>query len=126
MMGHEASTLAREYGPQWMNMPNLARLNQLVRWASVSALVDDMADAWALLVTGIPSRSMHAMMPARPTVLLSWLFPIRKFAPLHLEPWFTERLHMFTRWAGDITCNTRGGRFKFGITTFVFKNIAGY
>src|ERR1700730_14850866 len=24
MIGQEASTLAREYGPQWMNMPNLA------------------------------------------------------------------------------------------------------
>src|ERR1017187_6829071 len=31
MIGQEASTLACEYGPQWMNMPNLALRYQLVR-----------------------------------------------------------------------------------------------
>ena len=31
MIGHEASTLACEYGPQWMNMPNLALRYQVVR-----------------------------------------------------------------------------------------------
>src|SRR5438128_12411122 len=31
MMGHEASTLASEYGPQCMNMPNLAFRYQAVR-----------------------------------------------------------------------------------------------
>src|ERR1700730_7816429 len=31
IMGQEASTLASEYGPQWMNMPNLASRNQRVR-----------------------------------------------------------------------------------------------
>src|SRR6266576_6999836 len=31
MMGHDASTLASEYGPQWMNMPNLALRYQAVR-----------------------------------------------------------------------------------------------
>src|ERR1700680_4075136 len=31
MMGQEASTLASEYGPQWMNMPNLASRYQRVR-----------------------------------------------------------------------------------------------
>src|ERR1700682_4655725 len=31
IMGQEASTLASEYGPQWMNMPNLASRNQRAR-----------------------------------------------------------------------------------------------
>ena len=31
IMGQEASTLASEYGPQWMNMPNLASRYQRVR-----------------------------------------------------------------------------------------------
>jgi len=31
IMGQEASTLASEYGPQWMNMPNLASQYQRVR-----------------------------------------------------------------------------------------------
>src|SRR5437660_8440794 len=31
MMGHEASTLASEYGPQWINMPNFAFRYQAVR-----------------------------------------------------------------------------------------------
>src|SRR5579863_10225641 len=31
MIGHEASTLACEYGPQWMNIPNLALRYQVVR-----------------------------------------------------------------------------------------------
>jgi hypothetical protein len=37
MMGHEASTLASEYGPQWMNIPNLASLNRLNLSAEGSA-----------------------------------------------------------------------------------------
>ena len=39
MMGHEASTLAREYGPQWINMPNFAARNQAVRSSSVHSLI---------------------------------------------------------------------------------------
>src|ERR1700687_738700 len=36
IMGQEASTLASEYGPQWMNMPNLASRYQRVRsWAKL-------------------------------------------------------------------------------------------
>jgi hypothetical protein len=31
MMGQEASTLASEYGPQWMNMPNFASRYQAAR-----------------------------------------------------------------------------------------------
>src|SRR5438477_11449341 len=31
MMGHEASTLASEYAPQWMNIPNFASRYQRVR-----------------------------------------------------------------------------------------------
>src|SRR5580704_10387079 len=31
MIGHEASTLAWEYGPQWINIPNLALRYQVVR-----------------------------------------------------------------------------------------------
>jgi hypothetical protein len=31
IMGQEASTLASEYGPQWMNIPNLASRYQRVR-----------------------------------------------------------------------------------------------
>ena len=31
IMGQDASTLASEYGPQWMNMPNLASRYQRVR-----------------------------------------------------------------------------------------------
>src|SRR5580692_5637298 len=38
MMGQEASTLACEYGPQWMNIPNLALRYQLVRSHAIAAL----------------------------------------------------------------------------------------
>ena len=31
IIGQDASTLACEYGPQWINMPNLALRYQLVR-----------------------------------------------------------------------------------------------
>jgi hypothetical protein len=31
IMGHEASTLASEYGPQWINIPNFASRYQRVR-----------------------------------------------------------------------------------------------
>jgi hypothetical protein len=34
MIGHEASTLASEYGPQWMNMPNFAARYHDVRSSS--------------------------------------------------------------------------------------------
>src|SRR5580704_7948800 len=40
MMGQEASTLAWEYGPQWMNMPNLACRYQRVRSDSVVAIAE--------------------------------------------------------------------------------------
>src|SRR5882672_1142342 len=34
MIGQEASTLASEYGPQWMNIPNLALQYQAARSSS--------------------------------------------------------------------------------------------
>jgi hypothetical protein len=34
MIGHDASMLASEYGPQWMNMPNFAWRYQAVRSSS--------------------------------------------------------------------------------------------
>ena len=61
MMGQEASTLAREYGPQWMNMPNLACLNQAVRCASASPLAGGVAACWALLTEEKPKRKVHAV-----------------------------------------------------------------
>ena len=36
-IGHEASTLACEYGPQWMNMPNLQSLNRRSRAAALAS-----------------------------------------------------------------------------------------
>jgi len=47
--GPGASTLASEYGPQWMNMPNLACLNHAVRCSSDSPLKGGVAACWALL-----------------------------------------------------------------------------
>src|SRR5579862_650423 len=38
MIGQEASTLAWEYGPQWINIPNLALRYQLVRSHAIAAL----------------------------------------------------------------------------------------
>src|SRR6202049_2094561 len=37
MIGQEASTLAREYGPQWMNMPNLASRHHEVLSSAMAA-----------------------------------------------------------------------------------------
>jgi hypothetical protein len=39
-MGQEASTLATEYGPQWMNIPNLASRYQVVLGVSVASAAD--------------------------------------------------------------------------------------
>src|SRR5208283_5457885 len=77
MMGQEASTLAREYGPQWMNMPNLACLNQAVRCASDSPLEGGAAACWAVLTEEMPNRRVHAVRLRRQPNLLTRLFAIR-------------------------------------------------
>jgi hypothetical protein len=77
MMGQEASTLAREYGPQWMNIPNLACLNQKVRCASASALAGGGAACWALLTEEIPNSRMKAVRLSKHFDFLTRLFTIR-------------------------------------------------
>src|SRR5437667_1332732 len=75
MIGHEASTLASEYGPQWMNIPNSALRNKAVRSSGdfeASSLLgknrNEPAAAASLrksrlvpLMSGVPLKSKLAM-----------------------------------------------------------------
>jgi hypothetical protein len=60
MIGHEASTLATEYGPQWMNMPNFASLYQAVLSASDSFVAGGEAAFAAFVADDRPSAELPA------------------------------------------------------------------
>jgi len=83
MMGQEASTLAIEYGPQWMNMPNFACWNQAVRCAPESAFKGVEAAGWALLTEGMLNRRVNALVIRKQENLPPSLMAIR---PLLVGP----------------------------------------
>jgi len=74
MMGHEASTPATEYAPQWMNIPNLAALYQAVLSPSFFCAPCVGAGSSAFLVEDEPISKPLTLSPKRKTVLLACFF----------------------------------------------------
>jgi hypothetical protein len=71
MIGHEASTLATEYAPQWMNIPNFAALYQAVLSASDFCATWGRAASSAPFVEDIPISKTPTVSPKRKTSLLA-------------------------------------------------------
>jgi hypothetical protein len=71
MMGHEASTLATEYGPQWMNIPNFASRYQAVLSASDCCAPGGRAASPAPFVKDTPISKAPMVSPKRKISLLA-------------------------------------------------------
>jgi hypothetical protein len=71
MMGHEASTLATEYAPQWMNIPNFAALYQAVLSASVFCAPGGRAASPAPFVEDAPINKAPTDNPKEKNSLLA-------------------------------------------------------
>jgi hypothetical protein len=71
MMGHEASTLATEYAPQWMNIPNFAALYQAVLSASGFCAPGGRAASPAPFARDPPISKAPTVSPKRKISLLA-------------------------------------------------------
>src|SRR5260370_33093522 len=88
MIGHEASTLASEYGPQCMNMPNLAPRYHAVRSsekiemnAAPGSSGSEPATAASLRKSRrLPSR-LHAGELSEPGAVFTWAVSFVPFLP---------------------------------------------
>src|ERR1035437_3496658 len=107
MMGQEASTLASEYGPQWMNMPNLACRNHAVRCASASALA-----SCASLMVGIPNRRTHAVRLRRKPHLLTGKIAMPSLLTMSVCFFDLHALPQSSAWEGRILTSRQQSKYK--------------
>src|ERR1039458_7067034 len=106
-MGQEASTLATQYGPQWMNMPNLACRNHAVRCASASAL-----GSCALLMIGIPNRRVHAVRLRRKPLLLTGKIAMPSLLTMSVCFFDLHALPQSSSWEGRIPTSRQQSKYK--------------
>jgi hypothetical protein len=59
MIGQDASTLATEYGPQWMNIPNFASRYHPVLSSALAGTAQQANNTLAAMIRGLREKIMH-------------------------------------------------------------------